>query len=102
VRQQNACGDTLLNYKAFCADISDKAGVRKGNQGYLLGEVDFDDRISIANHEELQRDELREVMSLVRAHTLPPLPTDAKRPHPRPCFTSPCVPHPPIASLMLG
>ena len=69
-RQQNACGDTLLNWKAFCTDISEKAGVRKGNQGYLLGEADFSDRISIANQEELERDDLKSVMDQLFSHDI--------------------------------
>lgn len=42
--------------------------MRKGNQGYLLGEADFSDRISVANQEELERDELHEVMNLLYSH----------------------------------
>ena len=55
-------GDTLINWKAFCSDISDKAGVRKGNQGYLLEEQDLSQRISAANDRSMDRDELKDVM----------------------------------------
>eukprot|EP00325_Prymnesiales_sp_UTEX-LB-985_P015052 CAMPEP_0174754688 /NCGR_PEP_ID=MMETSP1094-20130205/105868_1 /TAXON_ID=156173 /ORGANISM="Chrysochromulina brevifilum, Strain UTEX LB 985" /LENGTH=520 /DNA_ID=CAMNT_0015960567 /DNA_START=14 /DNA_END=1577 /DNA_ORIENTATION=- len=51
-REQNEAGDALILWKAFCTDIMKKAGVDKGDLGYLREEVDLAQRVSVTNQEQ--------------------------------------------------
>lgn len=74
-REQSESGDALILWKAFCTDIMKKAGVDKGDLGYMRAEVDLMERVSVTNQEQdnltdEQKAELQKVIDAEFSHDI--------------------------------
>ncbi len=70
-REQSDSGDALILWKAWAVDIMGKAGVDKGDLGYLKEEETLEDRASLANnYKDFERKELDAIVASEYSHDI--------------------------------
>jgi len=70
IRERTDGGDSLIAWQAFAKDITQAAGVRADNRGYMLEEQDYGVRASSALDHSLARDELMVIMDKEFSHDI--------------------------------